>query len=83
MKIAPLLALLCAVGVSVHGQQNTAPIRLDPHNSHYLEYKGKTIALITSGEHYGSVINSDFDSRTYLKTLQADGLNYTRIFGGS
>jgi hypothetical protein len=83
MKIAPLLAILCALSVSVHGQQKTAPIRLDPHNPHYFEFKGKTIALITSGEHYGSVINPDFDSHTYLKTIQADGLNYTRIFGGS
>jgi hypothetical protein len=83
MKIAPLLAILCALSVSVHGQQKTAPIRLDPRNPHYFEFKGKTIALITSGEHYGSVINPDFDSHTYLKTIQADGLNYTRIFGGS
>ena len=45
--------------------------------------RGKTIALITSGEHYGSVVNGDFDYHKYLATIQADGLNFTRIFGGS
>jgi hypothetical protein len=83
MKIAPLLVVLFALEVPVHGQQKTAPIRLDPHNPHYFEYQGKTIALITSGEHYGSVINADFDYHAYLKAIEADGLNYTRLFGGS
>lgn len=59
------------------------PIRLDARNPHYFRYEGKTIALITDGEHYGSVINAGFDWKTYLATLQADGLNFTRIFGGS
>jgi len=62
---------------------SSAPIRLDPKNPHYFLYKGKAIALITNGEHYGSVINADFDYDKYLKTIEADGLNYTRLFGGS
>lgn len=83
MRIAPILLALVAVPVCAHPPQSPEPIRLDPQNPHYFRYQGKTIALITSGEHYGSVINADFDYHTYLKTLQADGLNYTRIFGGS
>lgn len=59
------------------------PIRLDPGNPHYFNYAGKTIVLVTSGEHYGSVINPDFDFKKYLAALQRDGLNYTRLFGGS
>ncbi len=59
------------------------PIRLNPENPHYFLYKGKTKALITSGEHYGSVLNLDFDYKKYLKTLFDDGMNYTRIFSGS
>lgn len=59
------------------------PIRLNQRNPHYFDYQGKPIVLITSGEHYGSVINADFDYDKYLSTLQKDGLNYTRIFGGS
>jgi hypothetical protein len=83
MKTAPLLLMLASVVLSAPAPHRADTIRLDPHNPHYFLYEGKTIALITDGEHYGSVINPDFDHHIYLKTLQADGLNYTRIFGGS
>ena len=59
------------------------PIQLHPENQHYFLFKGKTLALITSAEHYGAVINLDFDYGTYLKSLSDDGMNYTRIFTGS
>lgn len=59
------------------------PIRLHPQNPHYFQYKGRTLALITSGEHYGAVVNTAFDYKRYLSALAADRLNYTRIFGGS
>ena len=39
--------------------------------------------LITSAEHYGAVMNLDFDYRKYLDTLAADGMNYTRVFSGA
>jgi hypothetical protein len=39
--------------------------------------------LITSGEHYGAVLNPDFDYVTYLDTLQAKGFNITRVFNGT
>ncbi|MFC2090218.1 hypothetical protein ACFLT1_05530 [Bacteroidota bacterium] len=58
------------------------PISLHPENPHYFQYKGKTLALVTSAEHYGAVLNLDFDYRKYLETLAADGMNYTRIFTG-
>lgn len=59
-----------------------AQIRLHPQNQHYFEYRGKPTVLIASGEHYGSVINLDFDFEKYLKTIQEIGLNHTRIFLG-
>lgn len=59
------------------------PIQLHPENSHYFSYQGKTLALITSAEHYGAVLNLDFDYRTYLETLSEAGMNYTRIFTGT
>jgi len=59
------------------------PIQLHPENPHYFLYKGEALALITSAEHYGAVLNLDFDYRTYLKTLSEEGMNYTRIFTGS
>ena len=39
--------------------------------------------VITSGEHYGAVLNLDFDYRRYFATLAKDGLNGTRIFSGT
>jgi len=59
-----------------------AQIRLDTDNSHYFNYKNKPVILIASGEHYGAVINLDFDYKKYLATLKKIGLNHTRIFLG-
>jgi len=56
---------------------------LNPLNPHYFEYKGKPFIVVSSGEHYGSVINPAFDYIKYLNTLQKDGMNYTRIFTGA
>ena len=80
---AVLVAACIALAAIAHQPDSLQPIRIDPTNPHYLLYRGKTIALITSGEHYGSVVNGDFDYHKYLATIQADGLNFTRIFGGS
>ena len=65
------------------GPDRNEPIRLHPQNPHYFLFRGKAVALITNGEHYGAVMNPDFDFRKYLATLQKEGLNYTRLFGGS
>lgn len=59
------------------------PISLHPENPHYLLFKGQATVLVTSAEHYGAVLNNDFDFETYLKTMHAEGMNYTRIFTGS
>jgi hypothetical protein len=63
--------------------QGAEAIRLHPKNPHYFLFRGKVTVLITSGEHYGSVLNGEFDYKKYLATLATDGLNFTRIFGGS
>ena len=44
---------------------------------------GRPTILITSAEHYGAVLNLEFDYRRYLDTLAADGMNYTRVFSGA
>jgi hypothetical protein len=54
-----------------------------PQNPHYFEYKGRPTIIVGSGEHYGAVINGDFDYKTYLQTLGNDGLNTTRLFTGA
>jgi hypothetical protein len=58
------------------------PIRIHPENPRYFEWEGRALVLVASGEPYGSVINPDFDFRKYLATLQAAGLNHTRLFLG-
>ena len=82
LLIAALAASLTLAG---RGQSpsHSAPIRLDPVNPHYFLFRGKTVTLITSGEHYGAVLNLDVDGDRYLATIQSDGLNLTRLFGGS
>ncbi|MBM3879896.1 MAG: hypothetical protein FJ387_09280 [Verrucomicrobia bacterium] len=60
-----------------------SPIELHPDNPHYFRFRGQPTVLITSGEHYGAVLNLDFDYRKYLETLAADGLNLTRTFTGA
>ncbi|MDZ7723306.1 MAG: hypothetical protein U5R06_10995 [candidate division KSB1 bacterium] len=60
-----------------------APLALHPENPHYFIYNGEPTVLITSAEHYGAVLNADFDYDLYLNTLHNDGMNYTRLFTGS
>jgi hypothetical protein len=80
----PLLAPSWAQAQSRAAQSSKPPaIQLHPSNPHYFLFRGKAVALITSGEHYGAVLNKDFDYHRYLATLEADGLNYTRLFTGS
>jgi hypothetical protein len=59
------------------------PLSLYSENPHYFLFGGKPTVLVTSGEHYGAVLNCDFDYQRYLETLQAENLNLTRIFSGS
>lgn len=76
------LALFASL-FSCDNRPKVTPISLHPENPHYFLYKDKPVVLITSAEHYGAVINLDFDYVTYLQTLAADGLNMTRVFTGA
>src|SRR5882672_12654814 len=73
------LILFSAVALA-HGASK--PIALHPDNPHYFLWRSKPTVLITSGEHYGAVLNLDFDYRKYLDTLAKDKLNLTRTFAG-
>lgn len=68
--------MLCAL--SPEGQ--AAPISIHPDNPHYYLFRGQPTVLITSAEHYGAVMNRDFDYVAYLDALKSHGLNYTRIY---
>jgi len=87
--VAFVVLLNPAIQAQANPQAKTAqapklqPIRLHPANPHYFLFRGKPVALITSGEHYGAVLNRDFDFHRYLAALESGGLNYTRLFAGS
>src|SRR5437870_8753645 len=74
--------LLSNIGAPAAAESNNR-LRLHPRNPHYFLFRGKPAVLITSGEHYGAVLNLDFDYVKYLDTLKADELNLTRTFSGA
>jgi hypothetical protein len=61
---------------------SAGPIGKHPDNPHYFIYNGKQLVLITTDQHYGAVINLDFDYVAFLNTLQEYGMNLTRIYPG-
>jgi len=69
--------------ISPESGKRARPIQLHPENPHYFLWRGKPTVLITSAEHYGAVLNRDFDYRKYLKTLESHGFNLTRTFSGA
>lgn len=73
--------LLIAIVTTITAE--AAPLALHPENPHYFLFRDKPTVLITSAEHYGAVLNLDFDYVKYLDTLAADGLNLTRTFSGA
>ena len=84
MKLKNFVQIVCTLTICFGSYAASAqPIGLNHLNPHYLEYKGKPVIIVSSGEHYGSVINPAFDYIKYLNTMQKDGMNYTRLFTGS
>lgn len=75
--------LLVLIYLYFHISMNAQPLQLLPQNPHYFLYQGKPLVVVGSGEHYGAVMNLDFDYDLYIKTLQATGLNHTRLFTGA
>jgi len=71
------------LGVAAIAASTSEPLKLHPANPHYFLWRGKPTILITAGEHYGAVLNLDFDYKTYLKALQSNKLNLTRTFPGA
>ena len=59
------------------------PLALHPQNPHYFQWRDKPTVLVTSAEHYGAVLNREFDFARYLTELQSHGLNHTRVFSGT
>jgi hypothetical protein len=81
--------LVCSVALlaSLHAGGGLAaehkPLALHPENGHYFLFRGKPTVIVTSAEHYGAVLNLDFDYVKYLDELAAHGLNNTRTWAGA
>ena len=74
---------MALISASCGNPASQKPIALHPENPHYFLYEGKPTILITSGEHYGAVLNKDFNYVNYLDELNKGGLNLTRTFTGA
>ena len=84
VRAAALALLLAGIAANAFAQKSSEEaVKLHPKNPHYFLFRGRETAFVTSGEHYGAVMNAEFDYKKYLATLEAEGLNYTRLFGGS
>ena len=74
---------MALISASCGNPASQKPIALHPENPHYFLYEDKPTILITSGEHYGAVLNQDFNYVDYLDELNKGGLNLTRTFTGA
>jgi hypothetical protein len=77
MFLVPLLLVAASSGAPA------PPLSLHPENPHLFQFRGRPALLVTSGEHYGAVLNLDFDFRPYLDELERCGFNLTRTFSGT
>ncbi len=77
-------SLACGILLSAEivAAEPAGPICLHPDNPHYFLWNGKPTVLVTSAEHYGALLNLDFDYVRYLDELHRQGLNHTRTFSG-
>ena len=81
-KLFTVSILIFQIACQPKIQKEADVLSLHPENPNYFLYQGKPTLMITSGEHYGAVMNADFDYEKYLLTLKKEGLNYTRVFMG-
>ena len=80
MRFHFILSLIFTVAAAAAFAEE--PLALNADNPHYFQFRGKPTILITSAEHYGAVLNAEFDYVRYLDELAGCGLNHTRLFSG-
>jgi hypothetical protein len=76
-------AALWLAGGAAGAAEPAQPLALHPDNPRYFTWRGEPTVIVGSGEHYGAVLNLDFDYERYFEALAADGLNHTRTFSGT
>jgi hypothetical protein len=75
--------ILLSLAAFITTAQERKPLSLHPDNPHYFLFRDKPAVLIGSTEHYGAVLNQDFDYVPYLDELAKHHLNLTRTFSGT
>ncbi len=83
MRQTCLSGLLLSLPFLAFVHSSAEPLRLHPENPHYFLYHDQPTIILTSGEHYGAVLNLDFNYTRYLDELAAKKLNGTRTFSGA
>ena len=78
-----LSSMAACVALTAIAAAADKPLSLHPDNPHYFLFRGKPTVLLTSGEHYGAVLNLGFDYIPYLDELKARKFNLTRTFSGT
>ena len=58
----------------------SAPISLHPDNPRYFLFRGRPLVLITATEHYGAVLNRNFDQTRYLDEAAEQRATLSRCF---
>jgi hypothetical protein len=83
MTVTALPSAGAIIDPIVPRRPDSGPLRLHAENPHYFLWREKPAVLITAGEHYGAVLNLEFDYVKYLEELKKHGFNLTRIFSGA
>ena len=60
--------------------QSTVPIQVHPENRRYFLFRGRPFVLLTATEHYGAVINRNFDYLRYLEEAADKAATLSRCF---
>ena len=74
---AAALLLGAAVAAAAPPAQHTH-LAIDRENPAYFRFRGRAAALVSSGEHYGGLINLQFNYTKYFDALAADGFTLTQ-----
>jgi PA14 domain len=78
-----LSCIFCLIVIAaVQPSRASEPIKLDPENPHYFLFRSEPTILISAAEHYGALVNLDFDYIPYLNELHVHGFNLTQLFSG-
>ena len=82
-ETSPAIAIaLCLLGAADATPAGPA-LRLHPDNPRLAVFRGRPTLLVGATEHYGAVLNPDFDYSRSLDTVAASGLNLIRLFTGA